>query len=89
MNILSGRVVQLVLSGSLEALLHTTVLPQGLDGAANLGRKDVALDLGGLHEDGLDVVLHPLILERELQGLHGLKNDAHGLDSVAENDLLE
>lgn len=88
-DLLSGRIVELVLSRALEALLDTTVFPQSLDGVSDLGRKDIALDLGGLHEDGLDVVLHPLVLQRQLQGLHGLQDDAHGLDRVAEDDFLE
>lgn len=65
------------------------VLPQSLDGAANFRGQDIAFDLSGLDEDGLDVVLHALVLKGQLKGLHGLENDAHGLNSVAENDFLE
>lgn len=88
-GLLSGRIVELVLARALEAVLHSTVLPQSLNGATNLRREDFAFDLSGLHEDGLDVVLHALVLERELERLHGLQDDAHGLDSVAEDDFLE
>lgn len=35
--ILFGRVIQLVLARSLEALLDASVLPEGFDGRANLG----------------------------------------------------
>jgi hypothetical protein len=76
-KVVSGGVVQLILSRSLKALLHTTILPQGLDGAANLRGENVALNLSGLHEDGLDVVLHALVFERKLERLHGLEDNAH------------
>lgn len=88
-NLLSRRIIQLVFPRPLEALLNTNILPQSLNCVANLWWQDVAFDLGGLHEDGLDVVLHSLILEREFEGLHSLENDAHGLNGVAENDFLE
>jgi hypothetical protein len=35
------------------------------------------------------VVLGALVVERQLQRLHGLEDDAHRLDGVAEDDLLE
>jgi hypothetical protein len=41
-----------------------------------------------LHEDGLDVVLGALVVERELERLHDLKDDTHGL-YVAEDDFFE
>lgn len=86
---LLGRVVQLVLARTLEALLHADILPQNRDCVTNLRRQAVALDLCGLHEDGLDVVLGALVVERQLQRLHCLEDDAHRLDGVAEDDLLE
>lgn len=86
---LFGRVVELVLARALEALLHAGILPQDRDGVANLRGQAVALDLRRLHEDGLDVVLGALVVERQLQRLHGLEDDAHRLDRVAEDDLLE
>jgi hypothetical protein len=82
-------VVQLVLARALEALLHAGVLPEHRDGVANLRGQAVALDLCGLHEDGLDVVLGALVIERQLERLHGLEDDAHRLHGVAEDDLLE
>jgi hypothetical protein len=89
LGLLSGGVVQLVLSRALETILDTGILPELRNGIADLGREVIALDLLGLHEDGLDVVLGALIIEGELKRLHGLKDDTHGLDSVAEDDLLE
>ena len=86
---LFGRVVELVLARALEALLHAGILPQDRDGIANLRGQAVALDLCRLHEDGLDVVLGALVVERQLQRLHGFEDDAHRLDRVAEDDLLE
>lgn len=88
-RLLSRRVVELVFSGSLEALLHTAILPKGLNRTANLGRQNFAFNLGGLHEDGLDVVLHALVFQRELQRLHGLEDNTHRLNSIAEDDLFE
>lgn len=35
------------------------------------------------------MVFHPGIRQRQLQRLHSLKDDAHRLDRVAEDDLLE
>jgi hypothetical protein len=35
------------------------------------------------------VVLGALVVEWQLERLHGLKDDAHRLDGVAEDDLLE
>src|SRR5688572_28367050 len=89
LDILSRRVVELVFPGPLEAGLDTAVPPQSLDGVANLRREDVTLDLCRLHEDGLDVVLHPRVRQWQLERLHGLENDAHRLYCVAEDDLLE
>lgn len=86
---LFGRVVELVLARALEALLHAGILPQDGDGVANLRGQAVALDLRRLHEDGLDVVLGALVVERQLQRLHGFEDDAHRLDRVAEDDLLK
>ncbi len=88
-SLLFRGVVQLVLSRALEALLDTDILPESIDGVAHLRRQAVALDLCWLHEDGLDVVLGALIVERKLERLHGLEDDAHRLDGVAEDDLLE
>lgn len=89
LDILSRRVVELVFPGPLEAGLDTAIPPESLNGIANLRREDVALDLCRLHEDGLDVVLHPRVRQWELERLHGFENDAHRLDCVAEDDLLE
>lgn len=86
---LFSRVVELVLARALEALLHTSILPQNGDGVSNLRRQAVALNLCRLHEDGLDVVFGALVVERQLERLHGLEDDAHRLDGVAEDDLLE
>jgi hypothetical protein len=79
----------LVFSRALEARLDTGISPEDRDGVANLRGQAVAFDLCGLHEDGLDVVFGFLVVERELQRLHGLEDDAHRLDSVAEDNLLE
>lgn len=86
---LLSRVVQLVLPRALEALLHTSILPEHGDGVANLRGQAVAFNLCGLHEDSLDVVLGALVVERKLERLHGLEDDTHGLDCVAEDDLLK
>lgn len=79
----------MVFARSLEALLHAGVFPEYRDGVANLWGQAVAFDLRGLHEDGLHVVLCALVVERELERLHSLEDDAHRLDGVAEDDLLE
>jgi len=73
----------------LEAGLDTRVLPEDRDGVTDLWGKVVTLNLCGLHEDGLDVVLGSLIVEGKLQRLHCFEDDAHRLDSVAEDDFLE
>lgn len=86
---LFGRVVQLVFARALEALLNTSVAPKLANGVSNLGGNAVTLDLSGLHEDGLHVVLVACILQRQLEGLHGLENDPHRLDGVAVDDFLE
>jgi hypothetical protein len=88
-DLLSGRVVELVFTRTLETVLNTTVLPESLDCVADLRGKHIAFNLSGLHEDSLYVIFHSLILKRKLEGLHGLENDAHGLNGVAEDDLLE
>lgn len=88
-KVVAGGVVQLVLPRTLETALNTGVLPQRLDGIANLRGKIVAFDLLWLHEDGLNVILGSLIVEGQLQRLHGFEDDAHRLDGVAEDDLFE
>jgi hypothetical protein len=88
-NLLSCGIVQLVLPGALEAVLDTNILPKRLDGVANLRRQVVTLDLLWLHEDSLDVVFGALVVEWQLERLHRLQDDAHRLDCVAEDDLLE
>lgn len=65
-NLLSCRVVQLILAGSLETVLNTGILPQGLDGVANFWWEVVALNLLWLHEDGLNVVFGSLVVKWEL-----------------------
>ncbi|KAI6757209.1 hypothetical protein HG531_003034 [Fusarium graminearum] len=57
--------------------LATNVEHSSLNGTANLRREDIAFNLGWLHEDGLDVVLHALVLKRKLERLHSLENNAH------------
>jgi hypothetical protein len=89
LNSLFRRIVQLVLARSLEALLHASILPEHRNGIPDLWRQAVAFNLCGLHEDGLNVVLGALVIERQLQGLHSLEDDAHRLHRVAEDDLLE
>jgi hypothetical protein len=86
---LFGRVVELILARPLEALLYASILPKYGDGVSNLRGQAVALNLRRLHENSLDVVLGALVVERELKRLHGLEDDAHRLDRVAEDDLLE
>lgn len=88
-DLLFGRVVELVFSGTLEALLNARVLPQNANGIADFRWEVLAFNLSGLHENGLDVVLRPLVIERELQRLHGLQDDTHRLHGVAEDDFLE
>lgn len=88
-NLLFGRVVELVLSGALETLLDTSILPQNADGIADLGWEVVAFNLGGLHENGLNVILGSLIVKGKFQGLHSLEDDTHRLHCVAEDDFLE
>lgn len=88
-EVVLGGVVQLVLARPAEALLNTLVLPEGTNGVANLRGEAVTFDLCWLHEDGLNVVLVAGVGERELQRLHGLEDDTHGLNSVAEDDFLE
>ena len=87
--LLFRRVVELVLSRSLETLLHAGIFPEHADCSADLRRKAIAFDLRWLHEDGLNVILCSLIVQGELQRLHGFEDDAHGLDCVAEDDFLE
>lgn len=86
---LFGRVVQLVFAGALEALLNTSIAPELANGVSNLGGNAVTLDLSGLHEDGLHVVLVARILQGKFERLHGLENDPHRLDGVAVDDFLE
>ena len=88
-NLLSCGVVQLILAGSLETVLNTGILPQGLNGISNFWWEVVALDLLWLHKNGLNVILGPLVVKWELQRLHGLEDNAHRLDCVGENDLFE
>lgn len=79
----------MVLAGSFEALLDTDVPPQSRNGIANLGGKVVSFDLGWLHENGLYMVLGPLVVKRQLKLLHGLEDDPHRLHGITEDDFLE
>jgi len=63
---LSGRVVELIFAGSLEARLNTSVFPKGGNGISNLGGQTISLDLRRLHENGLDVIFCGAVLERQL-----------------------
>ena len=60
---LFGRVVELILSRSLETLLHTGILPEGVNGIPDFGWQAVSFDLCGLHEDGLYMVFCPLVIK--------------------------
>lgn len=88
-NLLFGRVVELVFTRPLEALLHAGVFPKHRYGISHLRRKAVALDLRRLHEDCLHMVLGALVVQRELERLHGLEDHTHRLHRVAEDNLLE
>ena len=88
-NSLFGRIVQLVFARALETLLHTGVAPQGADRIANLWGQALTLDLRRLHEDGLDVIFVPGVLEGQFQRFHGLQDHAHRLNGVAVDDFLE
>ena len=69
--------------------MNASIFPQGLDSRTNLRRERVTLDLSWLHEDGVYVVFSPLVIERKFQTLHGLEDDTHGLDGVAEDDFFK
>ena len=64
-------------------------MPQSVDGGAHFGHQTVPLDLDGLHKDGLHVVFIASVLQWQLERLHGLEDDAHGLHRVAVDDFLE
>ena len=88
-DLLFRGIVQLVLSRTLKALLNARVIPQRGYGGANLWWQAVTFYLRWLDKDGLHVVFAATIIEREFERLHGLKNDTHRLDGVAEYDFLE
>lgn len=87
--LLLSRIVQLILAGSLETLLHTDISPQSRNSITDLGGKIVSFDLSWLHEDSLDVVLGSLVVKWKLKLFHGLENNAHRLNGIAEDNLLE
>jgi hypothetical protein len=47
--------------------LHTTIFPESLDGTSHLGWKDFTLNLSRLHENGLNVIFHSLVLQGKLK----------------------
>lgn len=83
------RIVQLVFTGALEALLDTSIMPQGCNGITDLRKKAITFDLSRLHEDGLHMVFIAAIFKRQLQRLHSLQDDPHRLNGVAVDDFLE
>lgn len=87
--LLLSRIVQLILAGSLEAFLHADISPKGRNSIADLRGKIVSFDLSWLHEDSLNVVLGSLVVEGKLKLFHGLENNAHRLNGITENNLLE
>ena len=63
-GLLFCRIIELVLSRSAEAVQDAAISPQFFDSCTNLRGQAFAFDLRGLHEDGLNVILCPLIVER-------------------------
>lgn len=88
-NILFGRIVELIFAGATETLLYPGIAPKSLDGTTDFRGKAVTLDLRRLHKNGLDVVFGAGILERKFKRLHGLQNDTHRLNGIAVDDFLE
>ncbi|KAI3476293.1 hypothetical protein L1887_62130 [Cichorium endivia] len=83
------RVVELVFAAAAEAGLDAGVLPEAMDGVGDVGGEHVGLDAGREAEDDFGARSVGGVCERDIESLHGVEHDAHGLYGVGEDDLLD